>query len=42
LCRRLSRNALKLAQDDFSREAYYAKVAEVYAFLEASKVRRAD
>jgi glycosyltransferase involved in cell wall biosynthesis len=41
LGRRLVRNALKLAQDRFSPEAYYAKVAQVYAFLEAGKARRA-
>jgi glycosyltransferase involved in cell wall biosynthesis len=40
LGRRLVRNALKLAQDRLSTEAYYAKVAQVYAFLEAGKVRR--
>jgi glycosyltransferase involved in cell wall biosynthesis len=37
LGQRLSRNALKLAQDKFSTEAYYAKVADVYAFLETRK-----
>jgi glycosyltransferase involved in cell wall biosynthesis len=38
---RLVRNALKLSQEKFSAEAYYAKVAQVYAFLEASKRPRA-
>src|SRR5690606_3181894 len=33
LGRRLTLNALKLAQQQFSIEAYYAKVAQVYAFL---------
>jgi glycosyltransferase involved in cell wall biosynthesis len=40
LSRRLARNALKLARDKFSAEAYYAKVAQVYAFLEARKTGR--
>jgi glycosyltransferase involved in cell wall biosynthesis len=39
LGRRLMHNALKLAQERFSAEAYYAKVAQVYAFLEATKAR---
>jgi glycosyltransferase involved in cell wall biosynthesis len=34
---RLSQNARKLAQEVFSAEAYYAKVAEVYAFLESKR-----
>jgi glycosyltransferase involved in cell wall biosynthesis len=37
----LTHNALKLGQDQFSTEAYFAKVAEVYAFLEARKAPRA-
>jgi glycosyltransferase involved in cell wall biosynthesis len=37
LGRRLTRNALKLAQEKFSIEAYYAKVAQVYAFLDARR-----
>lgn len=37
LGQRLTRNALKLAQEHFSIEAYYAKVAQLYAFLEARK-----
>jgi glycosyltransferase involved in cell wall biosynthesis len=37
LRRRLIRNALKLAENQFSAEAYYAKVAQVYAFLEAQR-----
>jgi glycosyltransferase involved in cell wall biosynthesis len=41
LGRQLTRNALKLAQEKFSIEAYYAKVAQVYAFLEARKAPRA-
>jgi glycosyltransferase involved in cell wall biosynthesis len=42
LGQRLTCNALKLAQDKFSAEAYYAKVAEVYAFLEARKTPQAS
>jgi glycosyltransferase involved in cell wall biosynthesis len=37
LGRQLTRNALKLAQEKFSIDAYYAKVAQVYAFLEARR-----
>jgi glycosyltransferase involved in cell wall biosynthesis len=37
LARYLSANARKLAREAFSAEAYYAKVAEVYAFLEAKR-----
>jgi glycosyltransferase involved in cell wall biosynthesis len=40
LARRLSQNARKLAQEAFSPEAYYAKVAEVYAFLETTRRAR--
>ena len=37
---RLSQNARKLAQEAFSAEAYYAKMAEVYAFLETQRRSR--
>jgi glycosyltransferase involved in cell wall biosynthesis len=37
---RLSQNARKLAQQVFSPEAYYTKVAEVYAFLETQRRSR--
>jgi glycosyltransferase involved in cell wall biosynthesis len=40
LARYLSSNALKLAHEAYSPEAYYAKVAEVYAFLEAKQPHR--
>jgi hypothetical protein len=40
LRRWLTHNALRLGQEKFSTEAYYAKVAEVYAFLEARKAPR--
>jgi glycosyltransferase involved in cell wall biosynthesis len=40
LARRLSQNARKLTQEVFSAEAYYAKVAEVYAFLETQRRSR--
>jgi glycosyltransferase involved in cell wall biosynthesis len=40
LARRLSHNARALAQDAFSVEAYYTKVAQVYALLEAKKTPR--
>jgi glycosyltransferase involved in cell wall biosynthesis len=40
LGQRLSYNAGQLARGAFSAEAYYAKVAEVYAFLGSRKVSR--
>ena len=40
LARRLSQNARKLAQEAFSPEAYHAKVADVYAFLETQRRSR--
>jgi glycosyltransferase involved in cell wall biosynthesis len=40
LARRLSQNARKLAQEAFSADVYYAKMAEVYAFLETQRRSR--
>jgi glycosyltransferase involved in cell wall biosynthesis len=40
LRRWLTHNALRLGQEKFTTEAYYAKVAEVYAFLEREKSHR--
>lgn len=39
LSQRLARNALRLAQDRYSPEAYYEKVGQVFAFLAARSQR---